>query len=202
MRRLASTADGLRGLRAARWIRESTQGQFDRYGPDAQRDMQDGAIARLGLLDTGLTWSVAESGSTVHKSASMLAMLKAAQAGNFDVLVVGYVARWQRNLRQTLNLLEEVLHPAGVSVWFADEELLSSNERHWDQLVDEAKAADSWLRKHRRRVTEGLAAKLAMKRDPGGGRRSGSGAAPTSSSSQTLRRFRSSLESSRSRPPV
>jgi DNA invertase Pin-like site-specific DNA recombinase len=168
MRRLASTLDGLHGRRAARWIRESTPGQFDRYGPAAQREMQDGAIARLGLVDTGLTWSVAESGSTVHKSVSMRAMLTAAQAGEFDVLVVGYVARWQRNLRQTLNLLEEVLHPAGVCVWFADEELLSSNDRHWDQLVDEAKAADSWLRKHRRRVTEGLAAKLAAKRDPGG----------------------------------
>lgn len=168
MRRLGSTVEGLRGLRAARWIRESTQGQFDRYGPDAQRDMQDRAIARLALVDTGLAWSVAESGSTVHSSGSMKAMLTAAQAGAFDVLVVGYVARWQRNLRQTLNLLEEVLHPAGVCVWFADEELLSSNDRHWDQLVDEAKAADSWLRKHRRRVTEGLAAKLAIKRDPGG----------------------------------
>ena len=45
---------------------------------------------------------------------------------------------------------------------------LSSNERHWDKLVDEAKAAESWLRKHRRRVREGLANKLATKNDPGG----------------------------------
>ena len=56
----------------------------------------------------------------------MAAMLEAAGAGAFDVLVVGYVARWQRNLRQTLNLLEDDLHPAGVAVWFGDEELLSS----------------------------------------------------------------------------
>lgn len=55
-----------------------------------------------------------------------------------------------------------------VAVWFCDEELLSSCERHWDQLVDLAKAAESWLRRHRRRVKEGLAAKLASKRDPGG----------------------------------
>ena len=70
--------------------------------------------------------------------------------------------------RETLNLLEEALHPVGVAVFFCDEELLSSNDRHWDQLVDEAKAAESWLRKHRRRVKEGLEAKLATKRDPGG----------------------------------
>ena len=168
MRPLPATAGELRGLRAARWVRESTRGQFDRYGPDAQRELQDRAIARHGLADTGLSWSAAQSGATVHDSPVMLAMLDAARAGGFDVLVVAYVARWQRNLRQTLNLLEEVLHPAGVAVYFCDEELLSTCERHWDTLVDEAKAADSWLRKHRRRVKEGLAAKLATKRDPGG----------------------------------
>jgi DNA invertase Pin-like site-specific DNA recombinase len=166
--RLPGSVDELRGRRAARWIRESTPGQFDRYGPDAQAELIDRSIARLGLADTGLTWSAAHSGSTVHAAPAMRAMLAAAAAGEFDVLVVGYVARWQRNLRQTLNLLDEDLHPAGVAVWFADEELLSSNERHWDQLVDEAKGAESWLRKHRRRVREGYAAKLATRHDPGG----------------------------------
>ncbi|MFO7533095.1 MAG: hypothetical protein R6W93_11590 [Candidatus Limnocylindrales bacterium] len=53
-------------------------------------------------------------------------------------------------------------------MWFCDEEILSSNDRHWDALVDEAKAAESWLRKHRRRVSEGLAAKRERLRDPGG----------------------------------
>lgn len=168
MTRLPATLEDLRGRRAARWIRESTAGQYDRYGPDAQAELIDRAIERLELVDTGLGWSAAHSGSTVHAAPAMRAMLAAAAAGAFDVLVVGYVARWQRNLRQTLNLLEDELHPAGVAVWFCDEELLSSNERHWDQLVDEAKGAESWLRKHRRRVREGYAAKLATKRDPGG----------------------------------
>lgn len=168
IRSLPTTIEDLRGRRAARWIRESTAGQYDRYGPDAQAELVDRAVERVGLVDTGLGWSAAHSGSTVHAAPAMRAMLAAAAAGAFDVLVVGYVARWQRNLRQTLNLLEDELHPAGVAVWFCDEELLSSNERHWDQLVDEAKGAESWLRKHRRRVREGYAAKLATKRDPGG----------------------------------
>lgn len=167
-RTLPATVDDLRSLRFARWIRESTPGQFDRYGPDAQRDLQDRAVRRFGLLDTGLAWSAAHSGATVHSSPTMAAMLEAARAGAFDVLLVGYVARWQRNLRQTLNLLEDDLHPASVAVWFCDEELLSSSERHWDQLVDEAKGADSWLRRHRRRVREGYAAKRATEHDPGG----------------------------------
>src|ERR1700686_1655624 len=106
-RRPPGSLDELRGLRAARWIRESTTGQFDRYGPGAQRELQSGAIRRLGLVDTGFEWSAAQSGATVHGSPAMRAMLAAAAEGEFDLLLVGYVARWQRNLRQTLNLLEE-----------------------------------------------------------------------------------------------
>lgn len=165
---LPRTPEELRGRRAARWIRESTAGQYDRYGPAAQRELQARAIARLGLVDVGLEWSPAHSGGTVYASPAMRAMLDAARGGGFDVLLVAYVARWQRNLRRTLELLEDELHPAGVAVWFCDEELLSSSERAWDQLVDEAKGAESWLRKHRRRVREGCAAKLEQRRDPGG----------------------------------
>ncbi len=168
MKHLAASVEELRGLRAARWIRESTPGQFDRYGPEAQRELQDGAIRSLGLSDTGLEWRAAHSGRTVYRSPEMASMLAAAERGEFDVLLVGYVSRWQRNLRQTLNLLEDTLHPAGVAVWFADEEILSSNERHWDQLVDEAKDAERFSRKHSRRVHEGYASKLATQHDPGG----------------------------------
>ena len=165
---LPRNPEDLRGLRAALWIRESTPGQFDRYGPETQRRLIRAAIARLGLVDTGIEFSVARSGSTVYLHRTMREAIAAAQAGAYDVLVVAYVDRWQRNLRQTLNVLEDELHPAGVAVWFCDEEILSSCERNWDQLVDLAKAAESWLRRHRRRVKEGLAAKLASKRDPGG----------------------------------
>jgi len=139
---LPRSPEQLRGRRAARWLRESTAGQMAMYGPDSQRRLQDRAIAHLELVDSGLAWEPAQSGSTVYLGPAMAAMLDAARAGEFDVLVVAYVDRWQRNLRQTLNLLEDELHPAGVAVWFCDEEILSSNDRAWDQLVDRAKAAE------------------------------------------------------------
>jgi hypothetical protein len=44
MSRLPTSPDALVGLRAARWVRESTTGQFDRYGPEAQVELQDAAI--------------------------------------------------------------------------------------------------------------------------------------------------------------
>jgi len=168
MSRLPTSPDALGGLRAARWIRESTPGQFDRYGPEAQIELQDVAIRRLGLEDTGLVWRAAHSGRTVYRSSEMTAMLDSARNGAFDVLLVGYVSRWQRNLRRTLELLEDTLHPAGVAVWFADEEILSSCDRHWDQLVDEAKDAERYSRRLARRIHEGYASKLVKQRDPGG----------------------------------
>jgi DNA invertase Pin-like site-specific DNA recombinase len=168
VRRLPVEVEDLRGLRAARWIRESRPGQFDRYGPEAQLELQDRAVARLGLVDTGLVWRAAHSGRTVYRSAEMGAMLAAAERGAFDVLVVGYVSRWQRNLHRTLELLEDKLHPAGVPVYFADEEILSSAERDWDQLVAEAQDAERSSRRLSRRIREGYAGKLAKQRDPGG----------------------------------
>ena len=158
----------MRGKRAARWIRESTPGQFDRYGPEAQRELQNEAIRSLRLVDSGLEWRAAHSGRTVYRSPEMVAMMAAASRGEFEVLLVGYVSRWQRNLRRTLELLEDTLHPAGVAVYFADEEILSSNERHWDQLVDEAKDAERYSRRLSRRIREGYASKLAKQSDPGG----------------------------------
>ena len=168
MKRLPMTVEELRGLRAARWVRESTPGQFDRYGPAAQAELQDRAISRLGLSDTGLLWRAAHSGRTVYRSVEMEAMLAAAVRGEFDVLLVGYVSRWQRNLHRTLELLEDKLHPVGVPVYFADEDILSSADRDWDQLIGEAQDAERSSRRLSRRIKEGYASKLTKERDPGG----------------------------------
>src|SRR6476646_6178452 len=69
MKRLPRSLDDVRGLRVARWIRESTAGQYDRYGPASQREQQDRFIERHGLVDTGLVFEVAHSGTTVWRSA-------------------------------------------------------------------------------------------------------------------------------------
>src|SRR4029077_15504944 len=88
MRRLPATIDELAGRRAARWIRESTPGQFDRYGPEAQAELQARAISKLGLADSGLAWRPAHSGRTVYRSPEMADMLGAAQRGDFEILLV------------------------------------------------------------------------------------------------------------------
>jgi DNA invertase Pin-like site-specific DNA recombinase len=170
-RTLPRSLDQVGGMRAARWFRESTAGQWDNFGPDAQREQQDRAIARYGLADSGLEWAVASSGWTsAWRTPTWEAMVASAHAGAFDVLVVGYVSRFLRNLKQTLIAVEDHLHAAGVVVLFADERLLSSDPNNWDQFVREAHEAEAYSRKLSKRVHEGYAAKRRRLGVPGDNR--------------------------------
>lgn len=165
-KRLPASLDELRGRRAARWLRESTAGQVDRFGPDAQREQQDRAIERWGLVDTGISWEVAHSGRTIASTSQWADMLAGA-GGAWEVLVVGYVSRFSRNLKLALNARDDI-HAAGGAILFADERLLSSDEDRWDEFVREAHEAESYSRKLSKRIREGYAAKRRRHADPGG----------------------------------
>lgn len=165
--RLPSSIEDLRGRRAARWTRESTSGQVDRFGPTAQREQQDRAIERYGLVDAGVAWSVAHSGRTIASTAQWADML--ATAGDtWDVLVVGYVSRFARDLRTAVNARHD-LHAAGAAILFADERVLSSDEDEWERWAREAVEAESYSRRLSRRVKEAFAAKRRVERDYGSG---------------------------------
>jgi DNA invertase Pin-like site-specific DNA recombinase len=163
---LPRSLEQLTGLRAARWIRESTAGQFDAFGPDAQREQQDRAIERWGLLDAGLAWHVAHSGRTVASTPAFGEMLSSAGV-EFDVLVVGYVSRFARDLRTAVNARHE-LHAAGAVILFADERILTSDEEQWAEWARQAVEAEDYSRKLGRRIAEGYAAKRRRLGEPGG----------------------------------
>ena len=166
----------LRGLRAARWVRESSGRQLDKYGPTAQRAMQDRAIEELGLIDTGLAWTVAKSGwsgpdSMLEPPATTTvefqAMLAAAECNTFDVLVVGYTSRFIRDLALALHYRRR-FHRAGVVIYLCDDRLLTSNDEDWERFVDKAKAAEVSSRDQSKNVRSGYAGKKARDNDPGG----------------------------------
>ncbi len=174
--RLARDASELRGRRAARWIRESTPGQLDRWGPPSQRRMQDTAIEELGLIDTGLAWTVGRSGWSgpdsmddppATRTPEFRAMLAAAEAGAFDVLLVGYTARYMRDLALALTY-RRWFHRQGVVVYICDDRILTSNAADWERFVDKCKAAEINSREQSRNVRAGYAAKRETHRDPGG----------------------------------
>jgi len=166
MTRLPARVEDLRGLRAARWIRESTERQRDNFGPDAQRRQQDTAIARYGLLDTGIVWSVAHSGRTIAQTPTFAEMMAAA-GRDFDVLLVGYVSRIARDM-ETAATTRRRMHEAGAVMLFCDERVLTSDPDHWDQWARDTVEAESYSRKLAKRVTEAYAAKFDIHRDPGG----------------------------------
>ncbi|MCJ7712489.1 MAG: recombinase family protein [Chloroflexi bacterium] len=87
-------------------------------------------------------------------------MLAEARAGSFDLLLAGYSDRWQRNLRRTLELLEDGLHPAGVALVMCDRRILSSDPQDWDELISEAAGAEKYSRRLSERITDGYAAKF------------------------------------------
>ncbi len=166
MNRLPRHLDDLRGLRAAEWSRESTRGQYDAFGPEAQRDQRERMIERTGLVRTGLEWSVAHSGRTIGSTAMFADMLERA-GHDYDVLVVGYVSRFARDLRTAVNARHE-LHARGAAILFCDERLLSSDEEAWEQWAREAVEAEAYSRRLGKRIREGYAAKFRRHGDQGG----------------------------------
>jgi DNA invertase Pin-like site-specific DNA recombinase len=166
-RPLPRCIDDLKGLRAAHWGRESTGRQADRFGPAAQRDQRDRAIEHYGMVDSGIEWLVAHSGRTIATTSEFNEML--ARAGrDYDVLTVGYVSRFARNLHTAVNARHD-LHEAGAAIFFADERLLSSDEEAWEAWARESVETESHSRRLGKRVREGYAIKIRDCVDQGGG---------------------------------
>ena len=168
MKSLPRKTDALRGLRAASWVRESTAGQYDNFGPDAQRDQVARAVERYGLAATGIEWVVSHSGRTVGSTREWQDMLERA-GRDYDVLVVGYASRFARDARTAFNARHD-LHARGAALLLADERLLSSDDDSWDYWAKEAVEAESYSRRLARRVREGYEAKRRRLGTPGGNR--------------------------------
>lgn len=174
--RLPRRLEDLRGLRGARWVRESSRKQGDKYGPGAQKKMQDRAIERYGLVDTGLSWTVLKSGWSgadgmkdppATQTRDFQAMLRAAENGEFDVLLVGYTSRFLRSVRLSLHY-QHLFHTYGVVVLICDDKILSSDPDDWEHLLEKITADEVYSRTQSRNVRSGLEEKRHSQGDPGG----------------------------------
>jgi hypothetical protein len=88
---------------------------------------------------------------------------------DWDVLVVGYVSRFARDLRTAVNARHD-LHARGAVILFADERVLSSDEDEWERWAREAVEAEAYSRRLAKRIREGYAAKRRRLGVPGGNR--------------------------------
>ncbi len=124
---------------------------------------------RFGLrLDT-VEYVTAKSGKIVYLSPQMQQMIADARLGLFDILLVGYYDRFQRNLRRTLEIVEDDLHPNGVAWVMADLRLVSGNPADYDQMVKQALESERYSTKLGGRIPDGKAAKVEALNDEGSG---------------------------------
>lgn len=166
MKRLPRSLHDLEGLRAALWIRESTAGQYENFGPDAQARKYADALDRFRLIDSGVRWTVAHSGWKIARHPAWAEMLAAA-GDTFDVLVVGYASRFARSLEAHVDA-RRAFHAAGAAVLFVDEGVLTSDEDAWERWAQLTVEAESYSRRLSKRVKEGLAQKRRRLGEPGG----------------------------------
>lgn len=164
-----SSLDELEDRLGRDWIRDSTQRQFDRHDGNAQRQNCLRFRERFGVVDGGPAYIIAQSGKTVWKSPTMRQLIDDVRAEKFDLLICGYFDRWQRNLRRTLEIVEDELHPHGVSWVMADRRLISGNRHDWQLMVDEAHQAEVFSDNLAEKVRDGYEAKRDIRHDQGGG---------------------------------
>lgn len=168
MIRLPSSTDELRGLRARRYVRVSSEEQGTKYGPDRQHEEIDAAVRRLGLVEVGPAFVDEQSAwSRSDARPALRELVAAAAAGEYDVLVVAYFSRWSRDAELSLRLRRE-LHAAGVVLWFGDEAFASSDEDAHERYLDEAVAAEKYSHRLSRTIRKTLAAKFERYGDQAG----------------------------------
>lgn len=168
MRGLPASIDELRGLRARRYVRVSSEEQGWKYGPEGQQLTIDESMRRLGLLEAGNAFVDETSAwAKSDQRPALRQLVAAAAAGEYDVLVVAYFSRWSRDAELALRLRRE-LHAAGVILWFADEGFASSDADAFERYLDEAVAAEKYSHRLSRTVKRTFKAKFERYGDQAG----------------------------------
>ncbi len=143
------------------YIRESTERQGERFGPDAQRAAIRRAAAELGLELDESSWYVDLVSATGKVVRDELARAIAdARAGAFGTLLCYDTSRFARNERLAFDF-EDELQRAGVRVYYTLERIWADDE---DQAMPKGifhVINAEYSRKLARRVRDGIAAKRA-----------------------------------------
>lgn len=124
----------LASKRCALGIRESTGAQFEMTGPIAQNRMYRQKVRERGMVDTGLIYSFAQSGTDIFANKVVHQIVADARAEKFDVLVIAYASRFARDMHDAMVLLRTLLD-LGVPVYFCKEETLAGLETRWMRKV-------------------------------------------------------------------
>ena len=159
--------EDLAGLRWAGYVRESTRGQADRYGPGMQRTDHRRYAERYGLVSTDLEYLDLVSGKDAAPRMQFQTMLRDAEARRFDVLLCYDTSRFARNPADHYLYLQR-LAALGISVVFCAENLIAGNTDTYEIQGMKAVTDAAYLQRLSRNVSLGLRQKWERFSDPGG----------------------------------
>ena len=159
--------EDLAGRTWAGYVRESTRGQADRYGPEIQRTEQARFAERFGLVATGREYLDLVSGKDTLRRSDFGRMVADAEAGAFGVLLVYDTSRFARNVADAW-LYRDRLARAGVALVFCADGLIAGNVDTYELEGLKTVADAAYIRRLSRNVGRGYEQKWRMFSDPGG----------------------------------
>jgi DNA invertase Pin-like site-specific DNA recombinase len=159
--------EDLVGRTWAGYIRESTRGQADRYGPDLQREEQRRFAERHGLHATGREYVDLVSGKDTLRRTDFGRMIADAEAGAFEVLLVYDTSRFARDVADAYAYRDR-LSRAGVEVVFCADGLISGNTETYELEGLKTVSDAAYIRRLSRNVARGYEQKWRLFADPGG----------------------------------
>ena len=102
------TFEDLRGLRAEKYIRDSTLDQKDGFGPEIQRHNEERFAEAYGLVLGNRCYTEFVSGRSMSKRREFQQVLEDAALDRFDVLLVDHTSRFGRNQAECIRYKEEL----------------------------------------------------------------------------------------------
>ena len=151
----------------AGYVRESTRGQADRYGPDIQRTEQARFAERYGLMSAGREYLDLVSGKDTLRRSDFTLMIRDAEAGAFEVLLVYDTSRFARNVADAWQYRERLAR-AGVTLVFCADGLIAGNVDTYEIEGLKTVADAAYIRRLSRNVGRGYEQKWRLFADPGG----------------------------------
>jgi DNA invertase Pin-like site-specific DNA recombinase len=112
-------------MRVRAYIRESTERQGEKFGPDAQRAAILAACAKLELPEPGAWYTDLITGTGKILRDQLARAI--AEGRDYDVFVCYDTSRWARNERDAFNF-EYDMKQAGVRIYFASEGFWADDE--------------------------------------------------------------------------
>lgn len=159
--------EDLAGRTWAGYVRESTKGQADRYGPEIQRTEQLRFAERHRLVATGLEYLDLVSGKDTLRRSDFTRMVSDAEAGAFHVLLVYDTSRFARNIEDAYAYRRRIA-AAGVTVVFCADNLIAGNVDTYELEGLKTVADAAYIRRLSRNVGRGYEQKWRLFDDPGG----------------------------------